>query len=62
MSMRKSVSSSKGFARHLSPAGMQEAIGISPVIMRRLPERNYPTRITSALETMHSRNESAKRG
>ena len=41
---------------------MQEAIGISPVIMRRLPERNYPTRITSALETMHSRNESAKRG
>jgi amidophosphoribosyltransferase len=46
---------------YLSLAGMQEATGISSnESCVACWNENYPTRITSAAETMHSRNESAK--
>jgi amidophosphoribosyltransferase len=46
---------------YLSLAGMQEATNISPnESCVACWNEKYPTRITSAAETMHSRNESAK--
>jgi amidophosphoribosyltransferase len=46
---------------YLSLAGMQEATGISPSeSCVACWNENYPTRITSAAETMHSRDKSAK--